>query len=832
MARSGLNSESVAKEIKETIDGLDQSAVEISEDELYQLLSEHLPKPFVPMEGPQHGATAIVVSVAIRGIRSFGPEQTLRLSQGLTIVYAGNGKGKTSLTDALELVTDGATTRLVGLPNAALEVKDSEHITHRKPSGETDEVNSPRVQVLYRDGQELRSCEWNTLGYPAPVSPDLQVLPRRRLRELVNAKRTERTEPLGAALGIADTIETWTSIAKELREHAAEMEGEEEPHLKLLSDEVPVVGNDMDWLNAVQSWELRQTAHPQIVTSSPEPEPWKALSRDLANFQGSSAVPAPLDEEFAALLDSFIALAKPDVICPACEQASVPAARIREVESLLEQAKESRARATAVHELKTRCEKLMAKESEWLNNSGLASTPSDDLPTSWTDALIELRCVLGDREQLGDTRWSQDVAAALETVKSVHARIIVQSEQHYYQPRLRAIAAVRNDATGTLNEMRYRRRQREILAPISRKASACIRTKLVELIREEFKRLEKPINEWLHILGPEGTPRVTLDPVLTSSRPSLDLRVADYPEGTSAPHVSGHFSDAQIDMLGMATHLARIERDHPGSTVVIDDPSDMLDSAARKRLAHDGIARLLDDPERPHQVVILTHDDQLVRELWEGHRDRRPATVQDTIERRRSESDDDEFSVLTSRSTAEAALRAAELISEYGELHQDRLWFRAALATHTRQAIEMCAKDISTLLGPAGLDLHSENRRSRESEDLGKVSSKIIATLRAKTDSWCDAGRHIPARRNIDEIRDLFSNTTYTSLNLGAHADVVLTELKTSKELLAKLKKVAGLLDVPSGQLRSNWVTESKLALDLRSEEQCQSCQEGPDLAS
>lgn len=806
--------------IETIINDRGRSCPDLTDEELDEIISRYLPEPSATEPRPLPAVPTIVDSLSVRGIRSFGPEQTLRLSESLTIVYAGNGKGKTSLTDALELITGGATTRKVSLPNAAAEVKDKDHITHRMPNGEMDPEHPPRVQIRYRDGAELRSCEWTTFGSPAARHPDLQILPRRLLRELVNAKRTERTEPLGAALGLTDTIECWTAIAKELRARASAAREEIEPYLDLLSEEVPKIYADTEPLAALQRWEQLQSTHPVLLEEPPEPALWHELSRDLATDEQSGTYPVVLDADLEKLLRSFVVVAEPDEACPACKQASVPTSRITEVETLLERAGQSKIRAARADALASRCDSLATGLSSWLE----MTKSSERLPSSWTTTLATLRRMVTTRDQFGSLQWSREIVTALESLRSDRAQLAHESKD-VSPTRWQAVNSVRSNASETLEKLQDRQFRRTTLAVLLVRAERRTRELLMKRVDDEFKGLEEPINEWLEILGPEGTPSISLKPVRTGFRPSLDLRVADYPEGAVAPHVSGHFSDAQIDMLGMATHLARIEREHPGATVVIDDPSDMLDSAARKALAHQGISRLLEAEDTPaHQVVILTHDDQLVRDLWEGHRNRRPVTVQDTIERFFSEDGRDQFSVLTSRSAAEAVSRADEIATSYWEGHRDRLWFRAALAAHTRQAAEMCAKDISTLLGPAGLNYHPEGRLARESADLGNVSSQIRATLRETEEGWCNAGRHHPARAQIGEILDLFSKDTSAILNPGAHADVVLPEAEDSRGTLRRLQKVVRLLDVPEGRPRSRWTTESKLAEYLRSGANCSDC--------
>src|SRR5699024_9245682 len=139
-----------------------RGGVELDADELEGKSCALLPEPSATEPQPVRADPAVVHSVAVRGIRSFGPGQTLRLAAGRTIVYAGNGERTTSLTDAFELLTDGETTRNAGLPFATSEARDKDHITHRPPHGTPDPAHPPRVTVRYRRGEELHTCEWSS----------------------------------------------------------------------------------------------------------------------------------------------------------------------------------------------------------------------------------------------------------------------------------------------------------------------------------------------------------------------------------------------------------------------------------------------------------------------------------------------------------------------------------------------------------------------------------------------------------------------------------------------------------------------------------------------
>lgn len=797
----------------------------LDDEELEDTISQHLPEPSATGPRPVRAEPAVVHSVAVQGVRSFGPEQVLRLSEGLTIVYAGNGKGKTSLSDAFELVADGATTRSKGLPQAVSEVKDKDHITHRALSGSPDPKHPPRVTVHFRRGEELHDCEWTDFDTPALRHPDLQVLPRRLLRELVNAKRTERIEPLGAALGLPETSASWTAIAKTLGERSRVAAEGDEPYLQLLAMEIALDGHEDARVDALKLWATEQKVQSENLPNPPPADPWRQFAGDLESATEADDGDEPLGAQLTALLTAFVEIAEADAHCPACEQAQVPQARLDEVKASLASSASAAQRAALRSALAQRRDDLTSRVAGWLEATDLSGRPAGPEPEDWRSALAVLRNDFARREQLDNVTWPRRVADALEALDSARARIAHAAMDVGTPDRRRAVDAITAGVDETLEALDEQYFRREVLAPILKRAQARTRALLTKRLEDELADLEKPINDWLAILGPEGTPRISFATKATTGRPSLDLLIAGLPEGAEAPHATGYLSDAQLDMLGMSAHLARIERDHPGSTIVIDDPSDMLDVTSRKALAGKGIARLLDGCGlSAHQVLVLTHDDQLVRDLWDGHRHRCPATVQDTMEIHRDVGGTDSYSVLTSRTAIDAVARARNLMSDHWNENQDRLWFRAALAAHTRQAVEMCAKDVDTLLGRAGLNLHQSNRVPRESDELGTVSDRVRATLRDVTASWCRSGRHFDARRSIDELMDLFSRSSTQFLNPGAHADVVLPDARSSKETLQRLEAAAALLATPEGRPRSAWTTQCSLASILRSDSDCPDC--------
>lgn len=381
VAQSSRTTEDIVARIERAIEDELAHADELTDVTLDRLIAEQLPDMSAEAVESEVAPVSVIDSVSLRSIRSFGPEQTLRLSEGLTVVYAGNGRGKTSLTDALELAVHGDTSRRIGLPNASTEVKDQDHIAHRTSTGEQDSQSPPRVRIEYQRDGTLASCEWTTFGSPAHGHPDIQILPRRLLRELVNAKRTERAAPLGIALGLS-TIETWSAVATELRNRSKQLSDDVSEHLELLLDELPDEPGDSE----IDSWMNDQVVHPDLFSASPPPSPWRQLSADLESAEYSATKMSPLSAELEAFLQQFVELVEPGDTCPACAIAEVPKSRINELELILARSTEAAERAEFRRTVRMRREKLEMSLASWLQATSTTLETTNRQAHKWVNA--------------------------------------------------------------------------------------------------------------------------------------------------------------------------------------------------------------------------------------------------------------------------------------------------------------------------------------------------------------------------------------------------------------------------------------------------------------
>ncbi|MGH3971310.1 MAG: AAA family ATPase, partial [Mycobacterium sp.] len=89
-----------------------------------------------------------LVSLEIRGFRAFGTEaRTLQLDAPLVVLHAGNSQGKTSLTEAIEFLISGRSSRRDMLGGSKAEYHDSLRNAHL-PASDTEVY----VQAVVRDG--------------------------------------------------------------------------------------------------------------------------------------------------------------------------------------------------------------------------------------------------------------------------------------------------------------------------------------------------------------------------------------------------------------------------------------------------------------------------------------------------------------------------------------------------------------------------------------------------------------------------------------------------------------------------------------------------------
>lgn len=798
-----------------------------SNESLTRLISCTIPSLTADEAAPDTSRRTID-AISIQGIRSFGPSQSLQLSEGLTVVYAKNGTGKTSVVDGLELATNGETSRRESTRGPAPEVKDPDNLPHRNKFGQLDDTTTPRVTVEYVNPQ-LSTSEWNgTWGAPAtPDPPNLQLLPRRRLRELVNAGRAERIEHIGGALGLKTSIDAWNEIARELHARSTELQNRElPPYLKVLDSAICANISTGDIAIEASKWAASQQLNYSQIEDPPNADEWQQLRTRLESLWNSTPSRKSLARDQRTLLESFKKVAVPDAKCPACENGIVSEQRLGVVERLLNSVTLSVEWDRKLEAIQDLAEAQYHKLETWASSRSVSDKVLDGAFSNWVAQHRALRLILNETTRETLLSRVAEIDDCIRLLKDARTEALSATSDTAMDPTVASAIAAAQSAQPIGDQIYEHRHNRDRVAPILKRLAALVRDKMNTQISETVISLSHPINDWIRVLAPSSTEAISfsvIDSKNTRNRASIGINSVD-DNGNPTSTVLGKYSDAQIDMVGLAAHLARIDHDHPNAALVIDDPSDMLDSSTRALLASAGLTRILEGHGSvpPRQVLILTHDDELVREIWRRQGGRSPALVQSAIEIDKGSQGD--FATFVPRDARSAIDRAKRIISTAGSHERHQIWCRNAASVHTRQAFEMLAKEVDFMLGPAGAGLHQAPKDMAKFEPLGTITSRVNGTLQRIVAEYCDEPRYVHARRAIDSVRDLLSSPIPSELNPGAHADYVTPEMARCEEHLSAIESVQKLLTPPKRRPISDWVTDSKLARFATMHKACVPC--------
>ncbi|WP_258341974.1 AAA family ATPase [Saccharopolyspora gregorii] len=837
--------EDLGREIIRRIEELDDPNDDEARKIVDELTAEDEAQPQPPFDGH-------IESIRVQGIRSFGEEQELELSRGLTIVYAENGTGKTSFVDAVELLTAGVTTRARQTPDLKNEVKDEDHIPHATLDGKP--LCDPHVSVNWVDGERKLGASWTgAWGVGVVDVPSIQLLARRRLREIIHSKGVDRAVILGDAVGLAPTDEKWAkaqkavggaadqlkssgisaatnsikdAVAKFLEERGSRLGREVDEIAKLIESEAQIRVDDLRRALGDRAlpdvWNHRFDPPPSV----PDVTHVNGLAERLAEYDASASEAVIGGDGFLALFESFLAVAGDGELCPACAVGTVTTTRIGEVQRLLAATAAERERLRRHeqlrNEIRDELNRLAGRDLAWhlpvWDEQALRPFPGGagfeagyrELQ-QFAGAWAEHRARLCKSIELAKNQLSQgalhDVAGSLGELLVVRPaaedranELEVQRSEAVHARRgdeLRSAEQAVKDARHVAEAIVEHGKDRDREAAL-RAAAGHLKARRTDVLEAKLVDLAEPINSWIRKLAPERTPPISLKVASGSGAPRLNVLI----EGGKVTAI-GRLSDSQLDMLGLACHLATIEREHVGAPLILDDPTDMLDVETAKKLASDGIGELLgpagQDPRR--QVVILTHDQQLVKRLWEHHGNRLPCTAQWYLEIESSD-ECEARTVMKPRSPRDYLDRLNELIARNGGDH-NRMWLRSAAGNLARQVLESITGDLIEVLGPHGrgyIDDVSIVLRAR-SEPLGDRAKKVELCISTISEMYqqCNSIKHRESNLRIAEVLDVISKSKDYLLNDSSHANFVYPSVSSIKEYGTSLRGLVKLFESGGG---------------------------------
>jgi recombinational DNA repair ATPase RecF len=623
-----------------------------SQDELERYLDGEASSAAPSPEKRQTQAVeAYLTSLTVEGFRGVGPSRTLSLSPGpgLTLVIGRNGSGKSSFSEALEVLFTGDSQRWA---DRSKVWKDGwRNLHHSSPVSISADMllagaGSAKVSATWSEDDDLDSAtavvqpkgkpktSLTALGWTDAVSYFRPFLSYNELGSMLDEGPSKLYDALSLVLGLDDIVQATTALANARKERQKALKDADVVRQKLLADINALIAQGSDErasaaARAIESktWKLDELEK-LLAGAAPAQE-----GSVLTALQQGAALEVPGAEQAADCVDelrqSQAALAKfggtqaersrklahlleaalvfheghADADCPVCGTADVlgPAwadSTRREVAELKTQAVEidrafrraEAARATALEMLRSSREKILNQLAR-VGAEGVEKTQKAF--AAWNDGARLLAA--GDLA----SHIEKHHAELLQAVAPLREHCAAELERRH--DRWRPVATALG---GWLPPAKQAVRRADAL-PFVKEAEDWLKKASAEIRDERFAPIaEQAMQVWRHLRQNSNVElgQIELTGTGTTRRVSLDVTV----DGVAGAAL-GVMSQGELHSLALSLFLPRATlADSPFRFVVIDDPVQSMDPARV-----DGLARVLEDVSRSRQVVVFTHDDRL-----------------------------------------------------------------------------------------------------------------------------------------------------------------------------------------------------------------------------
>lgn len=588
---------------------------------------------------------AYLRSISVEGFRGVGAPVKLDLEPGpgLTLVAGRNGSGKSSFAEAAELLLTGDNKRWSGRPSTWADGWRNLHHPHAqvvvellvegRPGTTTvrgawpdDGELSALAVTVQEAGETRRSVE--SLRHDGPIRMYRPFLSYNELGSMLEERPSDLYDALEAVLGLSDLTDAVERLRKQRL--AVELAGKD------VAKAVPALVRRLDQLDDARAGRARSSisAKPPDLAAletllaesaaGVDHDDLAAL-RQLANVTGPdwrSAAQVAIDlraavrdakeaartdsgraRELADLLDGALALhaQKGEEPCPVCGAGVLDAAwhqattanveRLRAEAAMAEKADQAFRRAFA---RARQC--LVGPPLALLSGApGFDTTDVASAWRQWADYEGTEPAALADHLD-----GAQVVTAKVEALREAAAGEVARRDDQW-RPLAR-------DLTAWVVEARNARAA-DALARDLKKAEGWLKTTGADLRDERFARIADEARSLWTLLRQQSSVelgRVELEGATTRRRVALEVTV----DGTPA-NALGVMSQGELHALALSLFLPRAtSEDSPFRFLVIDDPVQAMDPARV-----DGLARVLAETARSHQVIVFSHDDRLPESL-------------------------------------------------------------------------------------------------------------------------------------------------------------------------------------------------------------------------
>ena len=600
-------------------------------------------------------------TVAVEGFRGIGPRTELRLvpGPGLTLVVGRNGSGKSSFSEAAEFALTGDSLRWSGKSldwrkgwrnlhsdgapaiEIGLRVEGEREPRTVRVGWRSDAVESAEISVTV-PGQGRKSLE--ALGWSSAASTFRPFLPYTELSTISEGRPVDRYNALAPMLGMESLTVPIEALrharlsaqnqSKAARGRVAEMHGildESSDDRAVLAAEALSgtwdLGNIEDLIRGTEPATAERTRLLAQVEQVPSPDldqvskaagDLRLAAKRLDELAGSDADRA---RHLAGLLEAAVEVHDHhgDADCPVCgsdnglHSARVAELRI-EIKRLRSEASAVDAALRRAHEGRRAAKAVIGTLPPVLDSAVAGDLEIDlaELQAAW---LNWIDTPDGDAELAAHLESAcLPLIDATEAVRESAATIRQQREEQWrpISDQLVELLPIARDGQTAQRRMWTLESAERWL----KRCEASIRDQRFEIVKEQVKEV------W-RTLAVESN--VTLEDVrLRTKKVEMDVTV-DGDEGIAL----GVMSQGELNALALSLFIPRVRSEaSPFRFAMLDDPVQAMDP-----VRVDGLARVLENLAKTHQVVVFTHDERLASSI---RRLQIPATILSVTRRPKS----------------------------------------------------------------------------------------------------------------------------------------------------------------------------------------------------
>ncbi len=757
-----------------------------------------------PPVGSKSTAAGYLTAIEVEGFRGIGPATTLTIDPGpgLTLVVGRNGSGKSSFSEALEMLLLGTNQRWEQRVKVWRDGWQNLHHRHTRVAA-TFAVDGRRLPLevarTWKDGAGMdastlsidgKTSSVEALGWAQDLAGYPPLLSHNELEHALDREQSKLYDALAGILGLGDLASAQQVLrdARLDREHAAKAAHDALPGLRALLErtederaevvrsalaskvwELDVVAATVDGSGAGDERNVLRKLHDLAGLPVVDRERLNATISDLRDAHASAeklrGTDAGRAHELASLLQKALDVhAHADgETCPVCGTEGVLTYEWRlkareQASELLAEADAVRATQAALVDTMRRARQLIVAAPPALRDGVGANIDVAQVIDLW-DAWA--------RVSVDDDAIS--LASHLESRGPMLIAGVAELRRAATAERERLERAWRPAADAILAWLPHGRRARDAEIEIGRlkDAERWLRDAHDEIRDDRFRPIAGAVQEnWTELRQDSNVSlgELRLRGAAAQRRLSLDVKV-DGEEGSAL----GVMSQGELNCLALSLFLPRASMpESPFRFVVIDDPVQAMDPA---KVA--GLATVLARAARERQVIVLTHDTRLadaMRALDIA------ATVIEVVRREQSIVElrriqdpvqryiDDAFAVAMSRNVPTEALRVIPGFCRLALEAASSLAVTRRLLHQGRTYAEVQA----TLEKPTTLNMWLALALLNDAERAGDVAGFLV-----KQHPWaveavkeCNRGTH--SGRWFGDVRELIRSVERLTKTLAA----------------------------------------------------------------